>query len=150
MDGAAMTMPRKNAANTRRGRPFAPGNPGRPKGARHKTTLAVEALLDGEAERLTRKAIEAALDGDVAALRLCLDRIAPAPKGRRVALDLPAIANPADVLKALAALIEAIGSGELTPDEASTIASVIEAKRKAVELIDIECRLAALENRKGK
>ena len=35
---------------------------------------AAEALLDGEAEALTRKAIETALEGDVAALRLCLDR----------------------------------------------------------------------------
>ncbi len=34
----------KNAAATR-GRPFAQGNAGRPKGARNKTTLAVEALL---------------------------------------------------------------------------------------------------------
>ena len=44
---------------------FAPGvsgNPaGRPKGARNKTTLAIEALLEGEAEALTRKAIERAL-----------------------------------------------------------------------------------------
>ena len=49
------------------------GNPsGRPRGARNKTTLAVEALLDGEAEVLTRKAIERAKDGDSVALRLCL------------------------------------------------------------------------------
>jgi hypothetical protein len=44
-----------------RGRPFKKGqsgNPdGRPKGSRHKATLAAEALLDGEAEVLTRKAI---------------------------------------------------------------------------------------------
>jgi Family of unknown function (DUF5681) len=42
-----------------RGRPFEPGqsgNPsGRPNGARNKTTIAVEALLDNEAEALTRK-----------------------------------------------------------------------------------------------
>ena len=52
------------------------GNPaGKPKGARHRATLAAEALLDGEAEELTRKAVELALAGDVIALRLCLDRI---------------------------------------------------------------------------
>ena len=67
--------PRKNASKTR-GKPFQPGNPGRPKGARHKTTLAIETLLDGEAESLTRKAIEMAKGGDMTALRLCLDRIA--------------------------------------------------------------------------
>jgi Family of unknown function (DUF5681) len=53
--------------------PFEPGqsgNPaGNPKGTRNKTTLAVEALLDGEAETLTRKAIELAKAGDLAALR---------------------------------------------------------------------------------
>jgi hypothetical protein len=45
--------PRNNAAKTR-GRPFAKGNPGRRKGARHRATVAAEALLDGEAEALTR------------------------------------------------------------------------------------------------
>jgi hypothetical protein len=54
------------------------GNPaGKLKGTRHRTTLAAEALLDGEAEALTRKVIEMALAGDSAALRLCLDRILP-------------------------------------------------------------------------
>ncbi|MGH1571925.1 DUF5681 domain-containing protein [Methylobacterium sp. P31] len=60
-----------------RGKPFAPGNPGRPAGARNRTTQAIEALLDGEAEALTRKAIEMALDGDGPAMRLCLDRLYP-------------------------------------------------------------------------
>jgi Family of unknown function (DUF5681) len=49
------------------------GNPdGRPKGARNKTTVAVEALLDGDAEAITRKAIELAKAGDGAAIRLLL------------------------------------------------------------------------------
>jgi hypothetical protein len=39
----------------------APPGAGRPKGARHKATMAAEALLDGEAKALTRKAIEKAL-----------------------------------------------------------------------------------------
>lgn len=39
------------------------GNPaGRPRGARNRATLAAEALLEGEAEALTRKAIELAVD----------------------------------------------------------------------------------------
>ena len=43
-------------------------------------TLAIETLLDGEAEVITRKAIELAKKGDLAAIRLCLDRIAPREK----------------------------------------------------------------------
>ena len=58
-------MSAANTARNQRGRPFTKGqsgNPaGKPKGARHRATLAAEALLDGEAEALTRKAIELAL-----------------------------------------------------------------------------------------
>ena len=51
------------------------GNPkGRPKGARNKATLAAEALLDGDAETITKKAIELAKAGDLTAIRLCLRR----------------------------------------------------------------------------
>jgi hypothetical protein len=68
------------------------GNPaGRPRGAGNKTTLAVEALLDGEAKTITRKAIELAKAGDISALRLCLDRIAPPRKDRPVLFDVPKI-----------------------------------------------------------
>jgi hypothetical protein len=66
-------------------------------GSRNRTTLAVEALLDGEAETLTRKAIELAKAGDLAALRVCLDRIAPPRKDRPVLFELPpvrGIVNP--------------------------------------------------------
>jgi len=41
---------------------FTTGNAGRPKGARNKATQAVLALLEGEAEALSRKAIEMALE----------------------------------------------------------------------------------------
>ena len=64
----------KNGRNTA-GR-FGPGNTGKPKGARHKLTIALESLLDGQAEALTQRCIDAALGGDMAALRLCMDRIA--------------------------------------------------------------------------
>ena len=79
---------RKSAKNTR-GKPFQPGNVGRPKGIRNKATLALEALLDGEAEALTRKAIEMALTGDGAAMRLVMDRILPPRKERPMMFAMP-------------------------------------------------------------
>src|SRR4029077_13663458 len=82
------------------------GNPsGRPQGARNKTTLAVEALLDGEAENLTRKAIELAKAGDGPSLRLCLDRLVPARKDRPVAFDMPRLETAGDALKASTAIV---------------------------------------------
>ena len=103
------------------------GNPaGRPKGARNKTTMAAQALLDGEGEKLTRKAIEMANAGDTVALRLCLDRIIPTRRERVVTLDLPDIVD-ADVAPALAAIIKATASGELTPTEAKSLSDMIAA-----------------------
>ena len=53
-------------------------------------TLAMEALLDGESEALTRKAIGLALGGDITALRLCLDRVLPPRKDRPINFEMPA------------------------------------------------------------
>ena len=140
--------PGKNAATTR-GRPFEPGNPGRPRGARHKATRAIEALLDGEAEALTRKAIEAALGGDMAALRLCLDRIAPPRRERTVEFVAPTIKTAEDVPTALAAVFASVSEGDLTPSEGAAVASILEKVRAAIELADIERRLADLEKASG-
>ena len=64
----------KNGRNT--AGKFTSDNSGRPKGARNKKTLAIESLLEGQAEALTQTAISKALEGDGLALRLCMERIA--------------------------------------------------------------------------
>jgi hypothetical protein len=38
-----------------RGRPFAPGNPGKPRGSKNKTTRMLEQLLEGQAEQFVEK-----------------------------------------------------------------------------------------------
>jgi hypothetical protein len=140
----------------RRGRPFEPGHPGgpgRPAGSRNRASLAADALLDGEAEELTRKCIELAKQGDTTALRLCMERIAPVCKGRPVTISLPAISSAGDVLSAIGATLDAMAQGDITPDEACIIAGVLEVKRKAIETVDLEARLLAVEaglSREGK
>jgi hypothetical protein len=136
--------PRKYATNTR-GKPFQAGNTGKPKGARHKTTLAIEALLEGEAEALTRKAIEKAKEGDTTALRLCLDRIAPARKDRTIEFALPEVTTPADVLKAAGALLVGAATGQLSPSEAAELSKLLDGYRSALTTVDIEARIARLE-----
>ena len=107
-------------------KPGQSGNPaGRPRGARNRVTCAIESLLEGEAEALTRKAIERALEGDAAALRLCLDRLAPPRRDRPTPFDLPTVREAADCRDAFAAIIAATAEGELTPSEAATLTRVI-------------------------
>jgi hypothetical protein len=119
-------------------------------GSRHRATLAAESLLDGEAEKLTRKAIELALGGDLTALRLCLERILPARKERPVRVSLPEIKAAGDVVTATAALVSAVGAGEIAPGEAADLAMLISAAGRAIDLTEFEARLAALESRLSK
>lgn len=144
----------ENSARVQRGKPFQPGrsgNPaGKPKGCRHHATRAVLALLDGEADALTRKAVEMALGGDTTALRLCLERLAPPAKDRPIAVSLPDLEGAEDASKAMAAVVSAMASGDITPSEAAAVAGVVETYRRTVETCDIERRLAELEARQGK
>ena len=128
---------------------FAPGNKlgGRPKGARNKATLAVEQLLDGEAEAITRKAIELALAGDGPAMRLCLERLMPARKDSPVLFALPRIDTALDAVTASTALLAAVASGDVTPEEAGKVMGLLTAHKQLVEVCDLEARLQRLEER---
>ena len=121
---------------------FRPGNPGRPPGARNKATLAALALLEGEAEAVTRNAIELAKAGDTVALKLVLDRLLP--KGRAIRLDLP-LRTLADLDEAGDTVRAALAEGTITLDEVGVLTSLLEARRRLIETTELERRLAALE-----
>ena len=140
-----MTGTAETSAKPTRGRPFEPGNAGKPKGARHRVTLAVEALLDGEAEALTRKAVAMALAGDTLAMRLCLERLCPARKDRAIAFEMPKIETVGDHPLAIGALLNAVAAGEITPGEAQALANVLEQHRRSAETADLAERIAKLE-----
>lgn len=126
---------------------FASGNSlgGRTPGSRNKVTIAVESLMEGQHEALTRVAIDKALDGDMTALRLCLDRIAPARKDSPVQFNLPPITTAADAVAASSALLEAVAAGDVTPDEAGRVMALLTAHKTMVEAGDLEARISALE-----
>jgi hypothetical protein len=127
-------------------KPGQSGNPsGRPKGARHRTTVAIEALLEGEGEALTRKAIDLAKAGDMQALRLCMDRLAPARKDSPVAFDLPEMKTVNDAVLAMGALVKAVAEGDLTPTEAAELTRMVQAFAKIIETAEFEERIRKLE-----
>ena len=124
---------------------FTEGNSGRPKGSRNKATIAIESLLQGQAEALTQTAIAKALEGDSVALRLCMERIAPAPKDQPVSFSLPKMKNALDAAEAAGSVLSAVNEGELTPIEATRVMGLIDSYRRTLELTEIEQRLQALE-----
>lgn len=127
-------------------KPGQSGNPaGRPKGARHKTTLAIEALLQGQANEVAQKAVEMALEGDAAMIRVVLDRVAPVPKDRPIQMPLPDLGDASKLPEATARIVDAVGAGELTPSEGQALAALVEGHRRSLETADLATRLGALE-----
>jgi hypothetical protein len=136
----------KNGRNT--AGQFTADNSGRPKGSRNKATIAIESLLQGQAEALTQTAVTKALEGDSIALRLCMERIAPAPNDQPVSFSLPKMHNALDAAEAAEAagsVLSAVSEGELTPIEATRVMGLIDSYRRTLELTEIEQRLQALE-----
>jgi hypothetical protein len=72
-----------------KGRPFQKGNPGKPHGARRKTSVLAERLLAENAEGIIQSVIKAALESDMAAAKICVDRIYPIRKGQLVNFHMP-------------------------------------------------------------
>jgi hypothetical protein len=134
-----------------RGKPFPKGksgNPrGKPKGARHKTTLLAEKLMQDDAENIVNAVLTAARAGDMTAARIVLDRIAPARRDNPVAFALPKIKRPADAVAASAAVLSAVADGRLTPGEALEVSKLIEGFVKTLEVAELEERLNELEER---
>jgi hypothetical protein len=133
-----------NAEGKRDGR-FTAGNPGKPKGTRHKATMLAEALFDGQAEELVQKAIEMALAGDPTAMRLALERLCPPRRERTVNVAMPSITAASDLIAAAAALTDAVAEGDITPNEASSLSNLIGNTAKAIETFELSERLARLE-----
>jgi len=127
------------------------GNPaGRPRGSRNKHTIAAEKLFAEDAEVLARVAIDLAKAGDIAALRLCLDRVCAPHRHRPMAFDMPALGVAADAVGAMRNLMEGLAEGEVSAPEAAGLAKVIEGFTKALTTFDLDKRLVDLERRAKK
>jgi hypothetical protein len=132
-------------APSSRGRPFSKGNPGRTPGFKNRTTIVAEALLKREEDELIRKAIELAKAGDGPLLKFLLDRLLP--RERSVQFDLPSINSAADAVDALQAIIAGVGNGQIAPNEAASLASLVAASARTINVAELELRLENLEKR---
>ena len=130
------------------------GNPaGRPRGSRNKASIRMQEMLEEKAEALVNKVVELAMGGNIAALRLCLDRLVPARKSEPLSCEMPPLARAADAVAAIGGIASAAVAGDVTADEAAKLAKVIALYVNSLEAHDFEERLARLEradlNRRG-
>jgi hypothetical protein len=144
---------------------------GRPPGTPNKVTVATRERIENEADPIgflgavmRGEPIKTAplkdgsnqvdafptIDQRVSAARILADKLLPNAKSRPVAMDLPKVETPGDLVSALSAVIATMAEGQITPDEAAVIAGVIEQKRRVIETAELAARIEALEARDGK
>jgi Family of unknown function (DUF5681) len=145
-------LPPQDEPKRRKGfQPGKSGNPAGPKpGQRHPAFAALDAIGQEGAEAVIRKVVEQAIEGDMRAAEILLRRSWPERKGRPLQFRLPPMATAADLVKAAAAISEAMSTGIITPDEAQVAAAVIEIQRKTLEMNEFATRLAEVERQQGK
>ncbi|MEQ1686520.1 MAG: DUF5681 domain-containing protein [Burkholderiaceae bacterium] len=122
------------------------GNPsGKPKGARHRVTVALEKLMQTDAQTIVRAVLAAAAGGDMSAARMVLDRVAPPAKDRHVSLDLPDTSTAEGIEQAQGAIVAAVAGGHMLPSEGVALSGLVEARRRSLETNELAARIAALE-----
>jgi hypothetical protein len=119
---------------------------GRPKGSRNKKSLAADALLTQYAESIVKKCIGMALLGDPTAMRLCMARLGAPKRETPVKLKMKPVQTLEEVKQVLAATIEAVGAGHITPGQAESLARLLDAQRRGIETVELEARLEKLED----
>ncbi len=148
-----MTDDGENIGRDNQGR-FTVGNPGGPGGARRRTTelrrAAEEAISPEHVAAMVRKATRMGLEGNLAAMRLVFERTcgrateAPVDAGP-LGVALPRLRTADDCNTAIERLIDGICKGTVDRDSAKLLIDAIQTRIKAIEVNELEERLAQLE-----
>jgi hypothetical protein len=101
--------------------------------------------MSEDIEAITKSVIAQAKSGDVQAARLVLDRICPARKGSVVTFKTGGGRDAESIAETFANLVNALSKGEVSPEEASSIANVLSQQIKIVEIAEMEERLRLVE-----
>lgn len=153
------------------GRPFQPGqsgNPdGRPPGPNSITRAARERIAEecdplgfltgvmrgepqryGEGEQAGEH--QPTMADRMNAARTLANKLAPDAKDRPLSFPVGAIDGPADALKVMAKILEAMSSGELTASESAGAMTVVGSYLDAWKSSDMERRLRLLEEQENR
>ena len=124
-------------------KPGESGNPdGRPKGSKDKRTQYRE-LFEPHADSLIEKVIEMALAGDTTCLKMCIDRLVSPFRAKDDTVTLDDIEGT--LTEKGEKIINAMGKGELSPSDASSMLTALAAQVRIVEIDELEKRVLKLE-----
>jgi hypothetical protein len=123
---------------------------GRPKDETITLTKAARARFDTLAAESIEAVFQAMLtaatqDGDMAAAKLLIDRVIPSRRGAPVSFHIGPLKTPEDCASAYADLLDDVGAGRLTPEEAQTISSIVAKRAELFGTIELATEIDALK-----
>src|SRR4051812_1493396 len=126
-----------------------PRGRGRPKAETIALTKAARARFDALAADSIESVFQAVLtaatqDGDMAAARLLIDRVIPSRRGAPVSFHIRPLKTPEDCALAYADLLDDVGAGRLTPEEAQTISAIVGKRSELFASVELAAEIEAL------
>jgi len=146
-----MNSPESSRDGNGRFGPGNPGGPGRAKGRGYDLLRAAQDAVTPEAmAAMMRRALRMALEGNLGAMRFVAERtLGRAPEapveGAPLGLALPSMRTAADCNLAIDRLGTAVVQGTCDLTAAKVLIDIIQARLKALEVLDLEVRLAEIE-----
>ena len=86
----------------------------------------------------------------MAAAKLLIDRVIPSRRGAPVSFHIRPLKMPEDCALAYADLLDNVGAGRLTPDEAQTISSIVAKRAELFPSIELAAEIEALKAQPGR
>jgi hypothetical protein len=119
------------------------GNPeGRPPGIKDRR-VALREHLEPHAPELIAAVVAKAKEGDMAAMRLCLERLLPPVKARDDAVSIPGVTD--SIADNARLVIKALATSELTPEQAASVLAALASQARVIETSEVLNRIEALE-----
>jgi hypothetical protein len=100
--------------------------------------------LEANRDAIFRRLLVQAKKGESSAMRIVMGSLLP--RQRTVAFRLPPIEKIEDAIGALKEVAAAVANGQLSPDEAASMADVISSFRSIYETVNLERRVLELES----
>ena len=118
--------------------PLGGGSQSRPNQRNSISMLVFEAVFQAVLTAATQ-------DGDMAAAKLIIDRVIPSRRGAPVSFHIRPLKTPEDCALAYADLLDDVGAGRLTPEEAQTISAIVAKRAELFASVELATEIEALK-----
>lgn len=120
-------------------------SPGRPRGK--SPSEQVRELIEPHREDIIAKAVQLAKMGDPTSIKLCLERLAPAPRQEAEKVVVPGLKEAETLQDKATAILAAVADGEISAEAGDKLLRMLDTYAKAVVVDEHERRLRALEGK---